>query len=125
MIDKVAWYLQESERGQRLIRCVEVDLRSWKLVFLNERRAIMGASIFHMNLSIETISLYFCFEGLADQYPAVSTPQVLNVWNSTLPLYRKGLRELEERNIIRRIRSDGQHNDVYSVLNEDFWLIYN
>ena len=85
----------------------------------------MQPIIFDLNLSDETISLFFCFEGLAYQNPTVSTQQILNIWNGTRQSFETGLRELEERYIIKKVGANGQKNGVYNVVEACNWHIYN
>jgi len=85
----------------------------------------MQPIIFDLNLSDETISLFFCFEGLAYQNPTVSTQQILNIWNGTQQLFETGLKELEEKYIIKKVGTNGHNNSFYEVVETNKWLIYN
>ncbi len=81
----------------------------------------MRQRIFDIQLSVETTSLFLLFEGLSVDKSNVSTQEVFNVWNSTEALFKKGLEELEERNIIVRVLADSEHNGYYRLVNNNRW----
>ncbi len=85
----------------------------------------MRTDIFRMNLSIETISLFLCFEGLASYDPKVTALEVEGVWQGTKQSYQTGLKELENRNIIKRIAKKGPNNSVYKVVDHNQWVFRN
>ncbi|MBU2512805.1 hypothetical protein KJ966_15820 [bacterium] len=85
----------------------------------------MRTDIFRMDLSIETISLFLCFEGLAYYDPRVSTQEILEVWQGSEQTYEKGLKELEGRNIIRKTGKKGSCNDIYKIVDHNEWIFRN
>ncbi len=82
---------------------------------------MMRQKIFDLDLSIETTSLYLLIEGFSGDKSNVSTQQLLQVWNSTEALFKKGLEELEERNIITRVMADTRRNGYYRLVNNNRW----
>ena len=85
----------------------------------------MTPKIFNLHLSDETTSLYFLMEGFSSQNACVSTSEIYRVWNSTESLFKQGLRELEERNVISRVLADNEYNGFYSLVNDDQWRYAN
>ena len=85
----------------------------------------MSPKIFNLHLSDETTSLFFLIEGFADQDATVSTRQIYKVWNSSLPMFIKGLQELEERNVIRKVAVDTEYNGTFSLVEDQQWRFDN
>ncbi|MGD8891614.1 MAG: hypothetical protein PVF94_01180, partial [Desulfobacterales bacterium] len=66
----------------------------------------MNQKIFKMGLSVETVSVYLMCCSLADTDTTISTKKLFEIWNSTRASLFEGLKDLETRNILRRIISD-------------------
>ncbi len=67
------------------------------------RTPAMNQKIFNMVLSVETVSVYLICCSLADIDTTVSTNKLSEMWNSTRASLLEGLKDLETRNILRRI----------------------
>lgn len=83
----------------------------------------MSQMIFNIGLPVETISVYLLACGLTDAGNAVTSKNLADVWNGTAEALNKGLRDLEARNILTRIISDGEDKVVYSVNAADKWKL--
>ena len=81
----------------------------------------MNQKIFKMNLSVETISVYLLCCSLVDSGSAVSTKNLLGVWNSTEAALRESLEILEQHKILIRIISDRADASVYRLAPPDQW----
>ena len=81
----------------------------------------MDQAIFNLGLPVETISVYLLACGLADVGKPVTTQNLTEIWNGTKDSLDQGLRELEERNIIARVLSDGKDRAVYKVKEAHRW----
>jgi len=81
----------------------------------------MDQAIFNLGLPVETISVYLLACGLADVGKPVSTMNLAEIWNGTADSLDQGLRELEERNIIARVLSDGGDRAAYKVKEVHRW----
>ena len=81
----------------------------------------MNQLIFRMGLSVETISLYLLCCGLADAGRAITTQNLQQVWNDTPDALDEGLQTLEQKNILRRILSDGQDRSAYQLTGIEHW----
>jgi len=84
----------------------------------------MNQKIFKMGFSVETISAYLLCCGIADNGEAVSSKRIAERWNGTRESLIKGIEELEEKNIIRKIiSSDQDKNIIYQLSDEKNWII--
>ena len=81
----------------------------------------MSRKIFNLNLSTETVSLYLMCCGLTDAGATLSTPNMLEIWNSSEARLHEGLKVLEEMKIIKKIISDQDSLDIYILTNTDGW----
>jgi hypothetical protein len=81
----------------------------------------MNQKIFDMGLSVETVSVYLICCNLSDNDTAISTKNLSSMWNGGEALLRKGLEDLEEQNILRKILSDREGNDIYKLLDVKRW----
>ena len=81
----------------------------------------MSRKIFNLNLSTETLSVYLMCCGLADAGATLSTPNMLEIWNSSDASLHEGLRILEEMRIIKKIISDQESRDIYILTNTADW----
>lgn len=81
----------------------------------------MDQAIFHLGLPVETISVYLLACGLADVGKPVTTRNLIEIWNGTADGLDQGLRELEQRNIIARVLSDGEDRAAYKVNEVHRW----
>lgn len=77
--------------------------------------------IFDLKLSKETISLYLLCCGIKDAGVTLTTKNILERWNSSEEVFQKAMKELEDRNIISRILSDGDKNDVLQIKDVHGW----
>lgn len=83
----------------------------------------MDQKIFNIGLSVKTVSLYLLCCGLADAGSAISKKNILEIWNSSEAELRDSLHKLEEKNILLKILSDGQENDIYKLVDVKQWRI--
>jgi hypothetical protein len=81
----------------------------------------MDQAIFNLGLPVETISVYLLACGLADVGKPVTTKNLTEIWNGTADSLDQSLRELEERNIIARVLSDGKDRAAYKVKEVHRW----
>jgi hypothetical protein len=81
----------------------------------------MNQKIFKLGLSVETVSVYLMCCGLADTDATISTKKLSEMWNSTRASLLEGLKDLETRNILRRIISDRAGNTVYRLSDVKNW----
>ncbi|OEU66376.1 MAG: hypothetical protein BA867_10920 [Desulfobacterales bacterium S5133MH16] len=81
----------------------------------------MNQNIFKLGLSVETVSVYLMCCSLADTDMTISTKKLSEMWNSTRASLLEGLKDLETRNILRRIISDRAGNNVYKLLDVKNW----
>ena len=81
----------------------------------------MSQKIFKLGLSVETVSVYLMCCSLADTDATISTKKLSEMWNSTRASLLEGLKDLETRNIIRRIISDQVGNTVYILSDVKNW----
>ncbi len=81
----------------------------------------MSQQIFSLNLSTETISVYLMCCGLTDAGSTLSTPNMLEIWNSSDDSLHEGLKVLEEMKVIKKIISDQDRRDIYNLTNTADW----
>jgi hypothetical protein len=81
----------------------------------------MSQKIFKLGLSVETVSVYLMCCSLADTDTTISTKKLSEMWNSTRASLLEGLKDLETRNILRRIISDRAGNTVYKLSDVKDW----
>jgi predicted transcriptional regulator len=81
----------------------------------------MNQEIFNLDLSVETVSVYLICCNLSDNNTAISTKNLSSMWNGTEALLNKGLKDLEERNILRKIISDGEEKNIYQLSDVADW----
>lgn len=83
--------------------------------------ARMDQAIFNMNLSVETISVYLLCCSLADSGTPITTRNLMEIWNSTEEVLIACLVDLEKKNILRRILSNGATHSAYRMEASDHW----
>jgi len=83
----------------------------------------MNQKIFKLGLSVETVSVYLMCCSLADTDTTISTKKLSEMWNSTRVSLLKGLKDLETRDILRRIISDRAGNNVYKLSDVKNWKL--
>jgi len=81
----------------------------------------MNQKIFKLGLSVETVSVYLMCCSLADTDATISTKKLSEMWNSARASLLEGLKDLETRNILRRIISDRAGNNVYKLSDVKDW----
>jgi predicted transcriptional regulator len=81
----------------------------------------MSQKIFKLGLSVETVSVYLMCCSLADTDTTISTKKLSEMWNSTRASLFEALKDLETRNILRRIISDRAGNTVYKLSDVKNW----
>jgi len=81
----------------------------------------MSQKIFNLGLSMETVSVYLLCCGLADNDQPITTAKLNEIWNGSPEELQKGLKELEDSNILSRFLSDGQESHVYRVNPVSHW----
>ena len=83
----------------------------------------MNQEIFNLDLSVETISVYLICCNLSDNNTIISTKNLSSMWNGTEASLIEGLKNLEERNILRRIISDGEEKNIYQLSDVRDWKL--
>ena len=83
----------------------------------------MNQEIFNLDLSVETISVYLICCNLSDNNTIISTKNLSSMWNGTEASLIEGLKNLEERNILRRIISDGEEKNIYQLSEVKDWKL--
>jgi hypothetical protein len=83
----------------------------------------MNQKIFKLGLSVETVSVYLMCCSLADTDTTISTKKLSEMWNSTQTSLLEGLKDLETRNILRRVISDRAGNTVYILSDVKNWKL--
>lgn len=81
----------------------------------------MSQKIFKLGLSVETVSVYLMCCSLADTDATISTQKLSEIWNSTRTSLLEGLKDLETKNILRRIISDRAGYTVYKLSDVKDW----
>ena len=83
----------------------------------------MNQEIFNLGLSVETVSVYLICCNLSDNNTVISTKNLSSMWNGTEALLNEGLKDLEERNILRKIISDGEEKNIYQLSDVKDWKL--
>jgi hypothetical protein len=83
----------------------------------------MNQKIFNLDLSVETVSVYLICCNLSDNNTVISTKNLSSMWNGTEALLIEGLKDLEERNILRKIISDGEEKNIYQLSDVKDWKL--
>ena len=83
----------------------------------------MNQEIFNLDLSVETVSVYLICCNLSDNNTVISTKNLASMWNGTEALLIEGLKNLEERNILRKIISDGEEKNIYQLSDVKDWKL--
>jgi len=84
-------------------------------------RPNMEQKIFNINLPVETISVYLLCCSLADNDTPITTRNLMVIWNSTEDVLRNGLADLEKKNILGRILSNGAAHVAYRLEKFEDW----
>ncbi|MFZ0483526.1 MAG: hypothetical protein WAL93_09065 [Desulfobacterales bacterium] len=83
----------------------------------------MNQEIFNLDLSVETVSVYLICCNLSDNNTVISTKNLSSMWNGTEALLIEGLKDLEERNVLRKIISDGEEKNIYQLSDVKDWKL--
>jgi hypothetical protein len=83
----------------------------------------MNQEIFNLDLSVETVSVYLICCNLSDNNTVISTKNLSSMWNGTEALLFESLKDLEERNILRKIISDGEEKNIYQLTDIKDWKL--
>jgi len=83
----------------------------------------MNQMIFDLDLSVETISVYLLCCSLADSEQAITTKKIQTLWNGSAGALTVGIEDLEKINILVKIISDCNGNNVYRIENIENWRI--
>ncbi len=83
----------------------------------------MNQEIFNLDLPVETVSVYLICCNLSDNNTVISTKNLSSMWNGTEALLIEGLKDLEERNILRKIISDRKEKNVYQLSDVKDWKL--
>jgi hypothetical protein len=81
----------------------------------------MNQKIFTLGLSVETVSVYLICCNLRDNDKTISTKTLSSMWNGKESLLLEGLKDLEEWNILRKIISDNEENEIYQLSHVEKW----
>ena len=87
------------------------------------RTPVMSQKIFDLGLSIETVSVYLLCCSLKDADTVISTKNLSGIWNNTKASLLEGLKDLEKRNILRKIISDGEEKNIYQLSDIKDWKL--
>ncbi len=83
----------------------------------------MNQEIFTLDLPVETVSVYLICCNLSDNNTVISTKNLSSMWNGTETLLIEGLKDLEERNILRKIISHGEEKNIYQLSDVKDWKL--
>ena len=83
----------------------------------------MNQEIFTLDLPVETVSVYLICCNFLDNNTVISTKNLSSMWNGTETLLIEGLKDLEERNILRKIISDGEEKNIYQLSDVKDWKL--
>ena len=83
----------------------------------------MNQEIFNLDLPVETVSVYLICCNLSDNNTVISTKNLSSMWNGTEASLIEGLKDLEERNILRKIISDGEEKNIYQLSGVKDWKL--
>lgn len=83
----------------------------------------MNQEIFNLDLSVETVSVYLICCNLSDNNTPISSKNLSSMWNGTEVLLIEGLKDLEERNILRKIISDREEKNIYQLTDVKDWKL--
>ena len=83
----------------------------------------MNQEIFNLDLSVEKVSIYLICCNLSDNNTVISTKNLSSMWNGIEALLIEGLKDLEERNILRKIISDGEEKNIYQLSDVKDWKL--
>jgi hypothetical protein len=83
----------------------------------------MNQKIFNLDLSVETVSVYLICCNLSDNNTVISTKNLSSICNGTEALLNEGLKDLEERNILRKIISDREEKNIYQLSDVKDWKL--
>ncbi len=83
----------------------------------------MNQEIFNLDLSVETVSVYLICCNLSDNNTVISTKNLSSMWNGTEALLIECLKDLEERNVLRKIISDGEEKNIYQLSDVKDWKL--
>ena len=83
----------------------------------------MNQEIFNLDLPVETVSVYLICCNLSDNNTVISTKNLSSMWNGTEALLIEGLKDLEERNVLRKIISDGEEKNIYQLSDVKDWKL--
>jgi len=81
----------------------------------------MSQKIFKLGLPVEAVSAYLLCCGIEDLGEAITTKRLLEIWNSSKEKLETALQDLEKRQIIRKIISDREENNIYKLNDEKKW----
>ncbi len=90
---------------------------------LQGKTPAMNQKIFELGLNVETVSLYLLCCGIVDAGESISSKNIENRWNSTREGLSKGLKELEDRRILKKILSNGEGSDVFKLADVKKWKL--
>ena len=89
----------------------------------NKKPPFMNQMIFDLDLPVETISVYLLCCSLADSEQAITTKNIQKIWNGSANALTAGIDDLEKINILVKIISDRDGNNVYQLENIENWRI--
>ena len=82
----------------------------------------MSQKIFSMNLGVETVSLYLLCCAVADAGAAITRTTLQEKWNGDRASLKRGLDQLEDRNIVCREDGEAKGEPEYRVVDEKKWI---
>ena len=88
-----------------------------------KNRPFMNQMIFNLDLPVETISVYLLCCSFADSEQAMTTKNIQNIWNGSAGALSAGIDDLEKINILTKIISDRNGNNVYQIERVENWRI--
>ena len=87
----------------------------------NHNHPTRSQHIFNLNLPVETVSLYLLCCGLTDEGKNPSLKEITRIWNGSDEALHNAIEALEKKNIIRKVISDDEGNDIYRVMDAGNW----
>ena len=81
----------------------------------------MEQKIFEIGLSTETVSLYLICCAIEDADAPITLKGIRTKWNGSETGLTEGLDVLEQKNILKRIATDGETNAGFKLNRSEHW----
>lgn len=81
----------------------------------------MDQAIFKTGLSVEAVSLYLLCCSLVDVDTTVSSRNIRKFWTGTPEHLAQAFKDLEGRNILKKILSDQDKTEIFRIMEPKDW----